>query len=364
MRNRIHLVVCAAGLLFGLLCAETAAAKGHDFIVTGAKPDKLYVIDAQARKIVGNYQIPGANDHITTIVPSPDGRIAYVLVNRMESIVGIELKTGRQVFRADLSTATERVKDFFAFTVTPNGKELIAYELPTRLEASEYQVEEPRFVVFKTAAGLHAKPVRTFAAPRRIGVLLARPNGRSFYAIGFDLYEYDLRDGHLLGSRGVMNWQNAGHAQPDLLAFWPVTEPSGTFSSPIYSEIQKSGEAQAITALMTLDIKTGELAYRDFEPTTALIFSTVLSPDKKHAFGTYTTLTKVDVEAGRLEKRVNNDHTYYSINMASDGSEIYAGGAMCDIAFYDAVTLARNADLALPGCADQALATLRVVHRR
>ena len=343
------------------IAAHAPLANSKDLLITAAKPDKLYVIDAKARKIVGDFHIPGANNHITTVVPSPDGKVAYVLVNRMESIVGINLKTGREVFRADLSSAHERVKDFFALTVTPNGKELIAYELPTRLESSEYKVQEPRFAVFSTRGGLHAKPVRTFPAPRRVGVLLARPNGRTFYAIGFDLYEYEVKSGALVGTRGVMNWQQPAHGQPDLLAFWPVTEPSGVFTSPIYSEMQKDSGADAVTALMTLDLKSGELSYRDFEPTTALIFSTVMSPDRKTAFGTYTTLTKIDVTGSKLDKRVNNDHTYYSINMASDGSEVYAGGAMCDIVVYDAATLERRGDIALPGCADQALATLRVV---
>ncbi len=361
MRTILRLAGIGFGVLLGMM-SQSAIAR--DLLVTAAKPDKLYVIDAKARKIVGDFHIAGANNHITTVVPSPDGKVAYVLVNRMETIVGIQLKTGREVFRANLSSPGERVKDFFAFTVTPNGKELIAYELPTRLGSSEYQVEEPRFVVFNTKGGTHAKPIRTFPAPRRIGVMLARPNGRSFYAIGFDLYEYNLKTGALMGSRGVMNWQQPAHGQPDLLAFWPVTEPSGAFSSPIYSEIQKDGAGDAVTALMTLDLKTGDLTYRDFEQTTALIFSTVLAPDRKFAYGTYTTLTKVDVAAGKLAKRVNNDHTYYSINIASDGSEVYAGGAMCDIAIYDAGTLDKKGDIELPGCADQALATLRVVHSR
>jgi hypothetical protein len=125
--------------------------------------------------------------------------------------------------------------------------------------------------------------------------------------------------------------------------------------------MQKDAGGDAVTALMTLDLKSGELAYRDFEPTTALIFSTVLSPDRKAAFGTYTTLTKIDVGASKLDKRINNDHTYYSINISTDGTEVYAGGAMCDIVVYDSTTLERRGDIALPGCADQALATLRVV---
>ncbi len=50
--------------------------------------------------------------------------------------------------------------------------------------------------------------------------------------LGFDLYEYDLKSGKLLGTRGIQKWAMADHAQPDLLAFWPVTEPTGVFTSP------------------------------------------------------------------------------------------------------------------------------------
>jgi len=348
-------------LAAALACGATAAAAG-DLILTGAKPDRLFVIDAASRSVRAEFRIAGANGQVGTIVPSPDGRIAYVLVNRMESIVGIDLKDGRQVFRADLSTPEERVKGLFAFTVTPDGKELIAYEVPTRLLPSEYRVEEPRFAVFRTNAGLKAKAVRHYPAQRRLHMLLMRPDGRSFYALGFDLYEYDVRSGRLLGTRGIQKWQLPGHSQPDLLAFWPVTEPSGVFTSPLYSEAQQGGQPAPMTALMSLDVASGALDYRDFEPLSALIFSTVLSPDRRTAYGVYSTLTKVDVEGRKLAARVPLDHTFYSVNVASDGSEVYIGGAMCDVGFYDAASLEKKAMLKLPGCADQSVASLRVVH--
>lgn len=351
-----------AALLFATaLAGGASAAAAGDLIITGAKPDKLYVIDAASRSVRAEFHVPGANGQIGTIVPSPDGRIAYVLVNRMESIVGIDLSDGHAVFRADLSTPGERVKALFAFTVTPDGKELVAYEVPTRLLPSEYQVEEPRFAVFRTDAGLEAKAVRSFPAQRRIHMLLMRPSGKSFYAIGFDLYEYDVRSGKLLGTRGIQKWTLPAHSQPDLLAFWPVTEPSGVFTSPLYADAQQDGSAAPMTALMSLDVKSGALDYRDFEPLSALIFSTVLSPDRKTAYGVYTTLTKVDVEGRKLAARAALDHTYYAVNLASDGQEIYIGGAMCDVGFYDAATLAKKANLKLPGCADQSVASLRVI---
>jgi hypothetical protein len=36
---------------------------------------------------------------------------------------------------------------------------------------------------------------------------------------------------------------------------------------------------------------------------------------------------------------------------------------MCDVATYDAETLQKKGNIQLPGCADQSLATLRVVRR-
>lgn len=353
--------VCAALAVF--LGAVPRAIAG-DLIITGAKPDRLFVIDATTRTVRAEHRIPGADGLVSVIVISPDQRTAYALVDRLERVVGIDLATGREVFRADLSTPEERIKCFMALALTPDGKELVVYELPTKLLPSEYVVQEPRFAVYRTNAGLAAKPYRSFPAPRRVHMILMRPSGQSFYAVGFDLYEYDLRAGTLIDTRGIQKWALADHGQPDLLAFWPVTEPTGVWTSPVYSDLKKGTETVPMTALMSLDVKSGELTYADFEPQSALIFSTVLSPDRKHAYGVYTTLSSIDVEGHRLEKRVPLDHTFYAVNISSDGRELFTGGTECDVGFYDAASLEKKAMLKLPGCADQATATLRVIHDR
>ncbi len=357
-RNLIVNGLAAAALL---ACEVVLAA---DLIVTGAKPDRLFVIDASTRTVRSEYRIPDARGAVYTVLVSPDQKVAYALVAGMERIVGIELATGKTVFRADLSSANERVKSFFALALTPDGRELVVHEVPTRLLPSEYVVEEPRFAVFRTDGGLDAKPVRTFAAPRRVHMLLMRPSGKSFYAIGFDLFEYETSGGKLLGTRGIQNWGLPDHTQPDLLAVWPVTEPTGIWTSPIYSEIKKTGGNQAVTGLMSLDLKSGDLAYADFEPLSALIFSTALAPGGEFAYGVYSTLSKIDVKAHRLAKRVPLDHTFYAVNITSDGREQKLGGTTCDVGFYDAVTLDKKAILKLPDCGDQSLSTLRVIQAR
>jgi len=360
------LVPLVAATLLASCTKLAGGAGGHDYILTGARPDRLLVLDPVTRAVQSDFHIPEANGVIGAIVPSPDGRIAYVLVNRMESVAGIDLATGRQVFRADLSSPGERVKSMFAMDVTPDGRELIVHELPTRLERNEYRVEEPRFAVYSTSAGLNAKPVRQFAAPRRIHLILMKRDGRSFYAIGFELYEYDLQTGGLIAQRGIRSWELPNHSSPDMLAVWPVSEPSGIFVSPVYTEVQEPGSAQspvARTALMSLDLRTGKLEYQDFEDTAALIFSTVMSPVRPEAFGVYSQLTKIDTAHHKLAQRIKLAHTYYSVNISTDGSEVYAGGAMCDVAIYDAATLKKKGDIRLPGCPDQVLSSLRVIHR-
>jgi quinohemoprotein amine dehydrogenase beta subunit len=347
------------------LCAGAASrADAGDLIVTGAKPDHLFVIDAASRTVRSDLRIPGANGIVGAVIISPDHKTVYVLVDRMERIVGLDIASGREVFRAVLSTPDERVKSFFSMVLTPDGKELIVHEMPTKLLPNEYVAEDTRFAVYRTNAGLEAKAVRTFPAPRRVHMLLMRPSGRSFYAVGFNLDEFDVKTGKLLGTRGIQQWNLPEHGQPDLLAFWPVTEPTGVWTSPVYSDLKKGGETVPTTALMSLDLKSGELSYEDFEPFSALIFATVLSPDRKHAYGVYTTLTSIDVPGHRLEKRVPLDHTFYDVNLSTDGSEIYTGGTQCDVGIYDAATLAKKAVVKLPGCPDQSISTLRVFHEK
>src|SRR4051794_15799810 len=181
-----------APVLFALLASAVASGgPKRDYIVTAAKPDRLFGIDPTSRSIRSEFRIPAANNFLGAIVPSPDGRIAYILIDKMESISGIDLDSGKEVFRANLSSPGERVKCLFAFDVTPDGKELIVYEVPVRLGLSEYRVEDTRFAVFSTHSTLDAKPIRRFPAPRRVHTLLSKKDGKSFFAIGFDLYEFD-----------------------------------------------------------------------------------------------------------------------------------------------------------------------------
>jgi len=349
--------------LMVVLCAVAEGRAKRDYIVTGAKPDHLFVIDPGQMKVVSDFHIPDANNWVATIVPSADGAVAYVLTNKMQSIAGIDLATGKQVFRADLSSGVERVICFYSFDVTPDGKELIVFEIPVRLGLSEYRVEDTRFAVFNTHDGLGAKPVRTFAAPRGVSTVLARKDGKSFYSLGFNLYEFDRLTGKQIGERGVHNWDFKDRSIPDVLAVRPVTEPTGTFLTAVSStESASAAGARPVpkTTLMSLDLSSGDLEYHDMKQAEAL-FSTVRSPTLPEAYGVYTDLTKIDLKSYEVVGRVGLSHTYYAVLVSSDGSEVYAAGASRDVTFFDRKTLAMKGNIQLPG--DQSATSPRLVRR-
>ncbi|MEZ5932110.1 MAG: quinohemoprotein amine dehydrogenase subunit beta [Alphaproteobacteria bacterium] len=354
-----------ASLLAVSILAPAALAK--DYLLTGAKPDQLIMIDAAARTVEKSFTVPEAGTGILTITPAPDGRTAYVIANHWESVAGIDLESGEQVFRADFSTDEERVKATFGMDISPDGKELFVFQSPVRLGLGEYEVQPTRIAVYDTSAGIGAEPIRTFEAPRRTAILTMSKDGSKLYAISWDIYILDPQTGEEIGRHPLRTWDRENYSEPDVLDVWPQWEVAGTFSTPVYAvrtDLDPNDAAAYKTGLVTLDLATDSFKVTDFEDTAVIIFSSVLNPVRgNEAYGVYTTLSKIDHEQGKLLKRIDLDHTYYTINIASDGSEVYVGGTMNDVTVYDTETLDKIGRIEIPGGADQALASLRVIQR-
>ena len=90
------------------------------YLVVASRPNRLHVIDLAARRVSNTFEIPGKGVVATITLPK-DGKVAYVLTNRNESVVGIDLESGKQVFRADMSEPGVRVKSMFAVAVSQDG---------------------------------------------------------------------------------------------------------------------------------------------------------------------------------------------------------------------------------------------------
>lgn len=337
-----------------------------EYLVTANKPNSLHLIDTQSHKVVKSFPIPGDGAPGTLSV-SPDGSVAYVITNHMESIVGIDLDTGEQVFRADASYNDMRVKHMFAMTVSRDGSEIYSFQTPVQILPGEYQVQDTQIAVYKTDAGTDATPVRIFPAPRQIAVMAPSTDGKLIYCIGPSIYAIDVKSGEIVSEHPLREWGRPNYGVPDILAAWPHYEVANVLTAPYF--VARTDKAPGApdaykTGLITIDLASGEVTTEDFENTSVLIFSTVLNPvNRDEAYGVYTQLTKIDRAEHRVSARIDMDHTFYAINISGDGKTLYLGGTMDDVVAYDAATLKQIWGVKLPGGGDQGLASLRVVRR-
>ncbi len=353
-------------VLFCALTLAASAASAKDYLLAGVKPDKLVLVDPAARKVEQTFTLRDAAPGPGIITPAPDGKTAYVVVNRWESVAGIDLGSGKEVFRADLSAPPERVKAI-AMDVSPDSKELFVYEVPAELASDEYHAKDTRIAVYRTSDGTAAKPVRTFPAPRRTMLIALSTDGSKLYALSWDAVVLDPATGKEIGRQPVRTRVREGFGEPDVIDMWPQFETSGVLITP-YSIMKTNAAATdpsaAQTGLMTLDLATGDLQMKEFENFTKVIFSGVVNPVRRdEVYMVYATLTKLDRRTNRVVKRIDTDHTYYAMNIASEGHELYLGGAMSDIAVYSTDSLKRLAVIPLPGGGDQGVASLRLVRR-
>jgi quinohemoprotein amine dehydrogenase beta subunit len=354
-----------AGL--ALIAATASTAEAKDYLLSAAKPDKIVVVDPAARAVHKTCTVPDSGTGMLTLTPSPDGSRVFAITNHWESVTGIDLATCEQVFRADMSSEEERVKATFGMDISPDGSELFVFQSPVRLMTGEYEVQPTRIAVYDTSAGVGAEPVRTFEAPRRTAILATSNDGSKLYAISWDIYVLDPETGEEIDRHPLRTWDRENYSEPDVLDVWPQWEVTDVFSTPYYAvrtDLDAMDPAAYKTGLATLDLETGEFTTQDFEDTAVIIFSSVINPARPdEAYGVYTTLSKIDRANGEVLERIDLDHTYYTVNVASDGSELYVGGTMDDISVYDTETFEKIGEISMPGGADQALASLRVIQR-
>ncbi|MGO9361662.1 MAG: quinohemoprotein amine dehydrogenase subunit beta, partial [Xanthobacteraceae bacterium] len=221
--------------------------------------------------------------------------------------------------------------------------------------------------VFQTSAGLNAKPLRTFPIARQTMQLEFSPDGSKLYAIGATISTLDPKTGKVLMSLPVQKMERPNMSPPDMLDIWSHYNRSNIFVSPVFStrtDVPPTDPDAAKTGMLRFDLATGEMRVDDFENTTAVLFSAVVNPvNHDEIFSVYTQLSKVDIAGKKLVKRINLDHTYYAVNISSDGKEVYVGGAMGDIAVYDSASLTKIADIKIPDGSDMSASWMQVIQR-
>lgn len=355
--RRILLLAAAVALMAG-------PAAARDLLVTIAKPGNLYVFDAAERKILKECALD-VDMNPAVIQMSPDGKIAYALVNRWQDVIGIDIESCERVFYAAQSGGGVERRSIGSLAVSPDGSEIYTVRNPVRHHIDRYEVMEPEFAVFAADAGTKAEPIRTFPAPRRSTIMAAGADG-TVYIAGHDIYAYDPKSGEYDVAIPNRTWDRPTYSPPDVLAFWPVGTQNDEFMLMYTAAVFDSAAQQEIKdyvwGFSSVDLDTGETHIQDFASLEVLMFSGVRDPNADNLlYGVYTQLSKHDVEKNELIKRVDMPHTYYVINISSDGKELYVGGTNDDIGVYDAETLERIGEMKIPSGGDMGTATVQVV---
>ena len=351
-------------ILLGAVAAAALAApaSGRDLLVTLSKPGGLYVFDAAKRELLRECPIEG-DVSPGVIQMAPDGKVAYALVNRWQDVIGIDIESCERVFYAAQSDENVVRRSIGSLAVSKDGEHVYTVRNPVRHLPDRYEVMEPELAIFEADAGTEAQPARTFPAPRRSSVMQTGADG-TVYVAGHDIYAVDPGTGEFTVKIANRGWQRPTYSGPDVLAFWPVGTQNDEFlllySAAVYADETREELKDFVWGYSSVDLETGETEIKDFGPFEVIYFSAVRDPnDQDLLYAVYTQLSKHDLGTGELIKRVDLPHTYYNLNISTDGREIYVGGTNDDIGVYDAETLERIGEMKTQG--DMFTATLQLV---
>lgn len=349
-----------ATALAALLLASPALAR--DYLLIPARPDKLVVVDTEGMKIDKVIQLEDAGPLPGLPVVNKEGTRAWVLMNGAESIALVDLDSGETIRRIEMSTAQERVKGMFGMDLSPDGKTLAVYQSPVKMLVDEFQVQPTRLAFYDAETG---ELKSTVEVPRQITLIAWSRDGSRIYGLGRDMHVFDAT-GKQIEQKPIHSWNAETYSQPDLLDVWSQFEVSGVIAAPFYAARKDlaAGDPTAFrTALLTQDLDSGEMKMQELEVADIFYFSMAASPSKDRAYGAYNFLSSFDLTEGKPIKRVPLPHSYYSVNVSSDGRTVWLGGALSDVAAYDAETLERKGEVRMPDGASISLASVRMFTR-
>jgi len=325
-----------------------------DYIVEGSLFNNLVVVDGRTDEIVKVIPLQGVRPK--EVVPAPDKNTVYVVTDRGLNIEVVDLEKEQVVRRFTLSD--ESMKHYiYGLEISPDGTELYVHSLPREWKKTEIEVHPSQISVLDAATG---EVKRSFEVPLGVFSLAISPDGQRLYGFGRDVYVLNPQTGETMDTIPVAHAENP----TDILFAWAQYEQSGIFSAPYYALVDPETEDFTF-GLFNLDLATGEVDWVELGHITGvrseLLFSAVVSPDRKQAYAMMNDLSVIDLEARKIIKLVPLNHTYYDVNISSDGKKLYLSGASNHIRVLDTQTFDLIKSIELPG--DASVTYIRVIRR-
>ncbi len=311
-------VLCAVGTALPAMAAK-------DYLYVPC-PNHLYIIDCTTDTIVKTIHY---NDYIVGCTPSPDGKRFYM--NSWKSIYVVDTEKDVLLDKIDFFSDLNRVTINAGIAVSPDGKYLYMSVNITKkkLNIPRLNVLPPQLVVYDLEKKKIAKAFEI--PPCCNGVVTLRDDPDHVVLMAQDIFKISLKDGKLTKLLGVL------HPEPGMpglnsLVIWNNWSPGdhGIFPNPAYS---------MENMYYTLIDSKGELTLLEAEEV-VLMYSSILSPDKKYIYGVMDEVYKVDAKTGEtLAMDVVERGTSYACALTKDGKKLYVGPGGPDISVYDTATM-------------------------
>lgn len=341
--NWISTALLGLGLAF-----ITSPVMAKVYLAAPVHPHNIAIIDAERYAVTKMLEIEDSHTSASTLAVSPDGRYVYALANGSESVMKIDIESGENVARLDMSQGNERVKAIWGMALSNDGKTLALYQNPVKLLLNEYKVEPTRIAYYDTAT-LQLKHVSP--APRQIVTLAFSTDDSKLYGMGRQMYVFDASNGQQIDEMPIQSWSQDKHLPPDVLNVWSQYETSNMIVAPYYAMLRDGDEEDPETyrtGLYTLNLETGEYLMQDIEATDSVYFSATASPDQTRAFAVYNVLQSFDLENGKALKQVPLEQTHYTVHVTPNGKELWVGGAGAHFSVYDTETLEKLQEVWIP----------------
>lgn len=310
----------------GLVLILPAGVLARDYLYVPVV-EGLVVVDCETDTVVKT--VPMVKDYVAQAAFSPDGKRYYL--NNFDVAYAFDTATDELVdtyrFSHPLSLVT-----VFGFAVSQDNTKLLLSCSITKKKHNvpRLNVLAPLLVVYdiktKQVERQHEIPYGVTA------IITLRNDSDQVVLLGRDAYKCSLKTGKLEKVLSFFN-PDKGEEPKNSFVVWHNCSPGdhGIFTVPYYTA---TGMGYTVIDRNTGEVRT--LKGKDVW----MLYSTLLSPDKRYLYGVMDELVKIDFATGETVKSVPIMRgTCYAVALTADGKKVYVGPAGNDLSVYDTDTL-------------------------
>jgi len=333
MKANSSRVLFSMFLVLGVLGVCLPVAAKDYLYIPGT--NMLHIIDCDTDTVVKTVPY---NDYIVNSTPSQDGKRYYM--NSWRSIYVVDTQTDQIIDTHEFWSDLNRVYIQPGIAVSVDGNYLYFSMIVAKkkLNVPRLNVMPPQFAVYDLKK---RQIVRSFDIPPCCNaVVTLRDDPDHVMLMAQDIFKLNVKDGKMTKVKGVLHPEEG---QPGLnsLVIWNNWSPGdhGIFCNGVFS-------ADGNLFYMMID-KKGNVSMLKGEDV-VMVYSSVISPDKKYIYSVMDEVYKVDLQTGKtLAKDLSARGTCYAVALTADGKKLYVGPAGPDLTVYDTATMKRLGVIAL-----------------